>query len=396
MMPSGWKTVRLDEVCEVRIGRTPRRDNLDYWSGNAVWVTVGELSGGIITDSKEHVSDLAVKTVMPEPVPAGTLLFSFKLSIGKIGIAGCSLYTNEAIAALQIRNPQILSRDFLRYALLATSHESGANTAVLGKVLNKEKVAAIRVPLPPLAEQERIVRILDEADALRKLRAQADRRTADFIPALFNEMFGDPATNPKGWPVVPVSIFAKELQGGRSILTDGLESEDTKHRVLKVSAVTWGEYQPQESKPVPVDYDPPAHHFVRKGDLLFSRANTTELVGATVYVFDTPENILLSDKLWRFVWNEPQLVESLYVWVLFLSQPIRHELGIRATGTGGSMKNISKPKVLSLLVPLPPLSLQREFAARVAEARAMEDTQARSRARLDELFFMVEHHCLGT
>jgi type I restriction enzyme, S subunit len=55
--------------------------------------------------------------------------------------------------------------------------------------------------MPPLAEQELIVKLLDDADALRKMRAEADRRTADLIPALFNEMFGDPETNPKGWPV---------------------------------------------------------------------------------------------------------------------------------------------------------------------------------------------------
>ncbi len=60
---------------------------------------------------------------------------------------------------------------------------------------------AVEIPLPPLDEQHRIVRILDEAEALRQLRARADERMAEFIPALFNQMFGDPATNPKGWPI---------------------------------------------------------------------------------------------------------------------------------------------------------------------------------------------------
>jgi type I restriction enzyme, S subunit len=178
-------------------------------------------------------------------------------------------------------------------------------------------------------------------------------------------------------------------------LTDGAETEETRYRILKVSAVTWGEYQPQESKPVPSDYEPLEHHFVRKGDLLFSRANTTALVGATVYVFDTPENIVLSDKLWRFVWHEPQLIDPLYVWALFLNQSIRRELGSRATGTGGSMKNISKPKVLSMHVPLPPLSLQREFAARVVEARALQDQQARSRVRLEAGFQALLHQAFN-
>ncbi|MCL4271056.1 MAG: restriction endonuclease subunit S [Anaerolineales bacterium] len=381
-----WTYVRLDELCEIRIGRTPRRDNPAYWGGTAVWVTISELNGDVISQSKEHISEIAVKEVMPEPVPAGTLLFSFKLSIGKMGIAGCPLYTNEAIAALIIKDSQRVNNSFLKYALYSVSHESAANTAVLGKVLNKEKVSAIQIPLPPLAEQERIVKLLDEAEALRKARLQASTRMADFVPALFEEMFGNPETNPKKWDIVPVNSFVKEFQAGKSILTDGNMSEDTKYWVLKVSAVTWGEYNPLESKPVPKDYEPLKSHFVREGDLLFSRANTTQLVGATVFVFETPKNRLLSDKLWRFVWKESAKVEPLYVWGLFQNKAIRRELGLRATGTGGSMKNISQPKVLSLNVPFPPIMLQKEFSERVKEVRAIQAVQTQSEERIEALY----------
>src|ERR1051325_6051806 len=86
-----------------------------------------------------------------------------------------------------------------------------------------------------------------------------------------------------------------------------------------------------QAEPVPADYVPQSAHIVKKGDLLFSRANTTELVGATVFVFDTPPNRLLSDKLWRFVWKNPDEIEPLYVWSLFQNQSIRYELGQRAT-----------------------------------------------------------------
>jgi type I restriction enzyme, S subunit len=301
------------------------------------------------------------------------------------------------LTALIVRDPSQLLPRFLHLFLnyfkdeLIVPLQAGA--ANMGITITK--LATVPVAFPSLDEQQRILRLIDQANELNQLRARADERMAEFIPALFNQMFGDPATNPKGWKVVPVSAFVDEFQGGRSILTDGSETKDTKYRILKVSAVTWGEYQPQESKPVPSDYQPLEHHFVRKGDLLFSRANTTALVGATVYVFDTPENIVLSDKLWRFVWHEPQLIDPLYVWALFLNHSIRRELGSRATGTGGSMKNISKPKVLSMPVPLPPLALQRDFAARVAEARALQDQQARSQARLEEGFQALLHRAFA-
>jgi type I restriction enzyme, S subunit len=241
-----------------------------------------------------------------------------------------------------------------------------------------------------LEEQERIVKLLDEADELRKLRAQADRRTADLIPALFREMFGDPIENPQGWPTPPVSSFVADLQGGRSVKPAGADEAAGRYRVLKVSAVTWGEFQPNESKPVPAEYEPPQSHFVLAGDLLFS-ANTTELVGATSYVFETPSNLLLPDKLWRFVWKEPRAIEPLFIWWSFQAASVRRELGTRATGTGGSMKNISKPKVMTLNVPVPPLPLQKEFAKRATEIRELETKQAASRERLDALFQAMLH-----
>jgi type I restriction enzyme S subunit len=132
-------------------------------------------------------------------------------------------------------------------------------------------------------------------------------------------------------------------------------------------------------------------HFVKAGDLLFSRANATELVAATTYVFETPPDLLLPDKLWRFVWREPSMVEPLFAWWMLKARSVRRELGSRATGTGGSMKNISKPKVMSLVLPVPPLAFQREFAARVSEIRAMEAEQTGSRKRLDELFVSLLH-----
>jgi type I restriction enzyme, S subunit len=186
-----------------------------------------------------------------------------------------------------------------------------------------------------LEEQGRIVKLLDEADELRRLRAGADKRAAQLIPALFNEMFGDPATNQKGWDVHPISSFVADLYGGRNVNPAGADEAAGRFRVLKISAVTWGDFRPNESKPVQADYEPPAAHFVRVGDLLFSRANTAELVGATAYVFETPANLLLPDKLWRLVWREPRTVEPFFVWSLLQSASVRRELGTRATGTGG-------------------------------------------------------------
>lgn len=111
------------------------------------------------------------------------------------------------------------------------------------------------------------MKLLDEADELRKLRAKADKRTANLIPALFNDMFGDPVENIRGWPIQPVSSFVADLFGGRSVNPAGADEAEGRYRVLKISAVTRGDFRPEESKPVPVGYEPPKSHFVVAGDL---------------------------------------------------------------------------------------------------------------------------------
>ncbi len=293
----------------------------------------------------------------------GDVLFSKDGTVGKVAVIDFDK-DFVVLSSLAILRP---NRSLLRQAFLAYALRS---KAALSQAINRKSGAAIRrvvlrdlcqvsIPVPPLAEQERIVKLLDQADELRKLRSQADSRTAHLIPALFHEMFGDPFQNPKEWDLHPVSSFVTELYGGRSVNPAGADETAGRFRVLKISAVTWGDFRPEESKPVPADYEPPTSHFVRAGDLLFSRANTTELVAATTYVFDSPPNLLLPDKLWRFVWQEPRKVEPAFVWCLFQTPSVRRELGKRATGTGGSMKNISKPKVMTLEVPLPPLTLKR-------------------------------------
>jgi type I restriction enzyme S subunit len=252
-------------------------------------------------------------------------------------------------------------------------------------------VKAHRVFLPSLPEQRRIAEILDKADALRAKRRAALAQLDTLTQSIFLDMFGDPATNPKGWPMRAVSDYVANLQGGRSIESEGDDATPTLNRVLKVSAVTGMTFLPHESKPIADSHVPAPEHFTRVGDLLFSRANTTELVGAVAYVYDTPPNVLLPDKLWRFVWRLPLQVEPLFVWALLQTTHLRYEIGRRATGTSGSMKNISQEKVLGIRTIVPPIMSQREFVRRVEGAGILRMAQLSSLRALDALFASLQH-----
>jgi type I restriction enzyme S subunit len=356
-----WNYVRLDELCDIRVGRTPRRDTPAYWGGTAVWVTISELDGGVISTSKEHVSDLAVKEIMPEPIPTGTLLFSFKLSIGKMGITGCPLYTNEAIAALVIRDKNQVSRDFMKYALQAVSHEAGANRAVLGKVLNKEKVSAIQIPLPPLAEQERIVRLLDEAEGMRKLRGQASARMEDFVPALFHAMFGKYSSDEKNSQIQKLGEIC-EIRTGK--LNANAAVENGKYPFFTCSKEVFN-----------IDtfaFDCEA--------ILLSGNNASGDFDVKKYKgkFNVYQRVYV-------ITIKPEYIDRLDYQLLQLI--LENNLAsLKNKSIGGLTKYLTLGMITSIDIPLPPLDLQREFAQRVQEARGVQSAQAQSEERVEALY----------
>ena len=149
-------------------------------------------------------------------------------------------------------------------------------------------------------------------------------------------------------------------------------------------------YRPEESKPLPVSYIPPKAHYAKQGDLLFSRANTSELVGAVAYVWETPANLVLPDKLWRFVWKDQNVADPLFVWALFQTDAVRREIVRRATGTSGSMKNIGQKKVMGIRTILPPYQLQRRFSEQVRHIRQLQNMGRNAMENHDSLFASLQ------
>jgi type I restriction enzyme, S subunit len=385
-----WPTQPLFSLGTVQTGSTPSTSKETFWGGEIPFVTPSELDQSIpITITPRTLSDEGGREA--RLLGEGTVLICCIGSLGKIGIAGRTLATNQQINSVEF-DPQRIWPRFGYYACqeLKTKLLTMAPATTV-PIVNKSKFEQLEIPVPPLPEQRRIAAILDQADALRAKRREALAQLDSLTQSIFVEMFGDPMTQSNQWKSQPISNFVIGFESGKSVAAEDENDSASYFRVLKVSAVTSLEYKPQESKAAPIVFTPKQSYFVRKGDLLFSRANTTDLIGATAYVSYTPPNLLLSDKLWRFVWHEIPRAEPLFVNYLFRQPRFRAEIGRRASGTSGSMKNISQDKVLSITVGFPPIKLQRTFANRV---RCIEQTKIACRAsevELDTLFASLQH-----
>lgn len=222
-MKTGWTIKKLGELCGIELGKTPSRSNPSYWDvkheTNNIWLSIADLlntKNNNVFDSKEYLSSQGA--AICKVVKKGTLLLSFKLTLGRVAFAGRELYTNEAIAALSIKNEYELSKNYLYYFLQFFDWKADAerDAKIKGITFNKEKLIEIRVPYPPLSEQQRIVRILDEAFAgIAVARANAEKNlqnAREVFESYLNEVF----INGRDWPEKTIGEIS-QIKGGKRV-----------------------------------------------------------------------------------------------------------------------------------------------------------------------------------
>ena len=294
-LPTGWRAVRLGD-CLNRRRDTVLPSSLSNKQINIVGLENIEDGGrGGVTVRKAEPTELA--SLKMEFKKGDILYGKLRPYLNKVAIAPVDGYCSTEIWALcplpfvdtHFVRAFLSSEQFVRRV---ASRTKGANLPRL----DSRSFDSIEIPLPLPSEQKRISDIFRHWQGINSLGLQAESSVNELSFAAFHSIFGQLATNSKNWPIVPVRAFVSEFEGGKSLPDEGSDVPG-RARVLKISAVTSGRFDPTESKSVPSGYEPPAHHFVKRGDLLISRANTEELVAATAYVDECPPNILLSDKL---------------------------------------------------------------------------------------------------
>jgi len=272
---------------------------------------------------------------------------------------------------------------------MIAGHSSG--TAEVSRLrLKEDAFLRLTIPLPPLGDQERIVKRLDEADELRKLRAQADQRTDVLIPALFHQMFGMAAVKKSGWAVKPLSEMVADMQQGFACRPSENGSETPQIRPLNMTIL--GTITLEGTKAVSCSLAKAKKYDLRAGDVLFNNTNSPALVGKSA-VFREAGSFVFSNHMTRIRVHEDQVTPDYLHHFLFRAWSdgfFRHQctqwinqaaIGIAALG--------------KIVVPCPPLNLQKEFVRKVAEIRELEAAQSASRQRLDALSQSMLHRAFN-
>lgn len=196
-VPKHWQESALGDLCQIAIGGTPPRHKQEYWAtndGGHPWVAISDMRDAVILRTKERITDAGVANSNVKPVPAGTVLMSFKLTIGRVAVAGTDLFTNEAIAAFQPGAK--LDKSFLPYWLEHIVANAETDQAIKGATLNKKKLAALSGVLPPLDEQQRIAEVLRSVDEAIAAAREAVGQAKSTLEAATTSLAGLAASSP--------------------------------------------------------------------------------------------------------------------------------------------------------------------------------------------------------
>ena len=468
-IPLGWKWSRLRSLGVLKGGGTPSKARDDFWIGDTPWVSPKDMKVDYVDTAQLSISDAAIAESTVKLIESESILFvvrgmilahSFPVAVSKV-----PLTINQDMKALVLHRPEtaeyvLRALKGLTPEMLARVQRSSHGTCRI----ESTHYADFLIPLPPLAEQRRILArveelmtLLDRLEAARDAREAArDRLTAaslvrltasdtaaedvsahsrfalDALPVLAAdpdqikllrqtilslavrgklveqdptdepvlelleritaertqlinagevgkqkptlplEQQEAPFSLPSGWIWSRFGAIVLNSDSGWSPRAESHVREGDAWGVLKVSAVSWGNFDPGANKQVLPGTEPRLQAQVHKGDFLISRANTAELVARAVIVHEEPKNLMMSDKIVRL--RLATACSHRFAWLVNnYSDYAREYYAASATGVSPSMKNVSRAAILNLPIPFPPLAEQHRILAKVDALMALCD-----------------------
>lgn len=385
-----WPTTHLADQCDVITkGTTPTTLGHDFTDSGVPFLRVQNIERGSITLEREtlFIDESTHHILERSQIHPGDVLVSIAGTIGRAGIVpddAPPLNCNQAVAIVRVRKN--VHRPFLRHWLESGSAQAQMRSAtVTGTIANLSltQLGNLRIPFPPVSEQRRIAAILDKADELRAKRRAALVKLDTLTESIFLDMFGDPATNPKNYPVA--------LMGDVCDVRDGTHDSpkyvsDSGYPLVTSKNVTGGAIDLTE-----VNYISEADYIqinkrskVDKGDIILPMIGT---IGSPVLVDHDPNYAIKNVALIKFIEGSPAAV---YLHHLLSGRYFDHIVSRK--NRGGTQKFVSLGDLRAFPLPLPPRQEQDEFLRRMEEIRRIRSLNSVAASRLDDVFTSLQSH----
>lgn len=363
-----WPLVRLGDVCEFLNGGTPSKKEPRFYCGSIPWITSTDIVSDEVKNARSYITEEAVNKSATKLVKKGTILLVSRTGVGKIAIAGMDLCFSQDITGI-IPNESVIDRKYLYYCLrFNTDYFSSLQRGATIKGITRNVIESLNIPLPPIDSQKHIANTLDKTqeiiDSYKKQLAELD----NLIKSVFYEMFGDPGRNEKNWEVVQIKDLAKNMQYGTS---KKASTEKLEYPILRMNNITYsGEIDLSDLKYINLSDKEKEKYLVYKGEMLFNRTNSKELVGKSApYRYDYP--MAYAGYLIKLTPNEK--ANSEFISAFLNSKYGKALLESMAKNIIG-MANINAKELGSIRIYLPPIDLQNKFAdivTKIEEQKAL-------------------------
>jgi len=366
-LPTDWEIKRLDEVATVQGGSTPSTDEDEYWGGDILWATptdLTELQGNTISDTEDKITEAGLESTSTHVLPPYSVLLTSRATIGKCAVNTVPMATNQGFQSL-IPGEEV-NTWYLYYVIteMAPYLESLGAGSTFSEI-SKREVQRVQIPVPPKEEQLRIASVLQNLDStleLVKEEKQKFHRVQRGVKQIVyhegvkedREFTNTPVGEiPTDWGLVTIGDVTEMVQYGTS---DSL-SEEGEYPVFRMNNIENGYMIPSPLKYGEFDDETVEKYELKKGDILFNRTNSPELVGKTG-IFELVGTYLFASYLIRLRTND--LIDPYYLTYYMNTAECQGRLKAFVT-KGVSQANINATNLQKIKVPLPPKDEQEQI-----------------------------------
>lgn len=376
----GWKSVSLTSLGVVFNGGTPNTKNPDYWNGQIPWITGADITSMLVSKGRKYITEFGLKNSATHLVPKGTILIVTRTGVGKVGVAENDLCFSQDITGLVCSddvNPFYVARYLSFISERLKRFERGATI----KGISRDVLDSIKVPLPTLETQNKIVATIEKVESIIQSRALASKLTNQLLQSVFLEVFGDIAKNSKGWEIKKINDVAEQGTLRNPELTPDeyfeyvdISGVDNKIGVIRASRKIKG-----------IDSPSRARKIIQTNDIIISTVRPN--LNATAIVPKGLDNQICSTGfcVLRCKGN---------IHPYYLYQLTRHQYFINYLSKimkGASYPAISENDILQMPIPIPPKSIQDYFSSIMVKYQMLNLNQQKSQEQVDCLFNAIMH-----
>lgn len=379
---SAWQTVQLPDVAEIIMGQSPPGHTYNE-IGEGLPFFQGKAEFGEVSPTAKKWCDSPKKIA-----EAGDILMSVRAPVGPTNIADMKCCIGRGLASIRA-NPNVVDPSYLRFVL---RHEEprlanmgqGSTFAAIGRA----ELAGTSLRLPPLTEQRRIVDVLSRAEGIVRLRREAERKASELIPALFVDMFGDPATNPKGWTLALLpDVLSRPFKNGLYLPKEKYTQEASGEGVemVHMSDAFYGEIKRGHLRRVLADEKQMNDYGLTRTDLLVARRSLNFDGAAKLCGIPESDQPLLFES--SFIRLSPKLdtVKTEYL-LHYLNNESTRKAHVLSRITGITISGINQAAMNNIPVLLPPLPVQDNFAVKASEVQSIQSQQSTATANAQAAF----------